>query len=61
METYKVKIKEIYSYVVEVNAEGSTEAFNKVKKIYEEDYEKEGYSFVADATTLEKTEYCLIK
>lgn len=61
METYKVKIKEVYSYVVEVKADGSTEAFNKAKKIYEENYEKEGYTFVADATTLEKTEYCLIK
>ena len=61
METYKVKIQETYSYVVEVEANGSTEAFKKAKKIYKEDYEKEGYTFVADATTLEKTNYCLIE
>ena len=61
METYKVKIREIYEHVVEVKANSSTEALKKAKKIYEEDYEKEGYTFVADATTLEKTDYCLIK
>jgi len=61
METYKVKIRETYSYVVEVEANGSTEAFNKVKKIYKDDYEKDEYTFVADATTLEKIDYCLIK
>lgn len=59
METYKVKIQETYEYVVEVKANDGTDALKKAKKIYEEDYED--YPFVADATTLEKTDYIVVK
>lgn len=62
-EKYKVKIIEEYSYIVEVEADGSTEAFNKAKEIYE-DYDNggdgRGYCFVADATTHDNTRYLLI-
>ncbi len=59
MGNYKVKIQETYEYEVEVKANDGTDALKKAKKIYEEDYKD--YHFVADATTLEKTDYIVVK
>lgn len=59
MESYKVKIRETYEYIVEVKANSNTEALKKAKKIYDEDYEE--YSFLADSTTLENIDYSLVK
>nr|WP_172688262.1 hypothetical protein [Clostridium botulinum] len=55
MGNFKIKITEIYSYEIEVEAESKSEALKNAKKIYEEDYEN--YNFVADSTTLETTKY----
>lgn len=57
MDKFKVKITEMYCYEVEVDAKDKKEALKKAKKIYEEDYEKEGYCFLADSATLEATKY----
>lgn len=55
MDKFKIKITEMYSYEIEVEAENKREALKDAKKIYEANYED--YHFVADSTTLEKTRY----
>lgn len=55
MDKFKIKITEMYSYEIEVEAENKREALKNAKKIYEANYED--YHFVADSTTLEKTRY----
>lgn len=57
MKKFNVKITELYSYNIEILANSKKEALEKARKCYEEDFEKEGYCFVADATTLESTKY----
>lgn len=52
---YKIKITELYTYKIDINANSKKEAIEKAKYMYEKDYEDCG--FLADATTLQDTKF----
>lgn len=58
MAKYKGVVHEVYEYEVEVDAEDGAEAITKLKEIYNDDANNAGV-FVADATTLLRTEFAL--
>lgn len=59
MEKFLVKITELYSYEIEVDAKSQSEALKKAKEYYENIVD--GYVGVADGNSFEKAKFKVLK